>query len=587
MAEAAVRVFISYSHKDEDLRDRLDTHLSNLRWDGVISSWYDRQLTAGTEWDEKIKAELEAADIILLLISPDFIASKYCRDVEIPLSLQRHAAKQAFVVPIILRPFDWFTAPFAKLQAFPKDAKPVTTWPNQDEAFLSIAQGIRTAVQLMQSERQQLAEQQRVVRSQYRQKVEEALADGVISPVERDTLEELCETLGLAPEVAAEIEAEAQTPLRRYAENLKKYEKTLTRLIERGHYPFSAQIEQDLAQRQRDLGLEPEDVARLVQPILDQAERDYAAKPPQQPGANLRRLDNDIDLESPSANAGIQSHWFECDVVTVDQTGKETHRTRKTVEFFVEDLGGGVTLEMVVIPGGTFMMGSPNHELDRYDDEGPQHSVTVSAFGMGKFAVTQAQWRAVAALGKVEIDLDPDPVSFKGPNRPVEQVSWNQAMEFCARLSQFTGREYRLPSEAEWEYACRGGTTTPFHCGETLTPDLANYDGTWAYGPGPTGIYRKETTPVGTLPANAFGLYDMHGNVWEWCLDHWHANYAGAPTDGSAWLSDEKGSSRLLRGGAWLNDPGYCRSAYRDDYNPDFADRDIGFRVVCVAPRTL
>jgi formylglycine-generating enzyme required for sulfatase activity len=439
----------------------------------------------------------------------------------------------------------------------------------------------------MQSERQQLAEQQRVVRSQYRQKVEEALADGVISPVERDTLEELCETLGLAPEVAAEIEAEAQTPLRRYAENLKKYEKTLTRLIERGHYPFSAQIEQDLAQRQRDLGLEPEDVARLVQPILDQAERDYAAKPPQQPGANLRRLDNDIDLESPSANAGIQSHWFECDVVTVDQTGKETHRTRKTVEFFVEDLGGGVTLEMVVIPGGTFMMGSPNHELDRYDDEGPQHSVTVSAFGMGKFAVTQAQWRAVAALGKVEIDLDPDPVSFKGPNRPVEQVSWNQAMEFCARLSQFTGREYRLPSEAEWEYACRGGTTTPFHCGETLTPDLANYDGTWAYGPGPTGIYRKETTPVGTLPANAFGLYDMHGNVWEWCLDHWHANYAGAPTDGSAWLSDEKGSSRLLRGGAWLNDPGYCRSAYRDDYNPDYADRDIGFRVVCVAPRTL
>lgn len=278
MTENAVKVFISYSHKDEDLRDRLDTHLSNLRWDGVISSWYDRQLTAGTEWDEKIKAELEAADIILLLISPDFMASKYCRDVEIPLSLQRHEAKQAFVVPIILRPFDWFTAPFAKLQAFPKDAKPVTTWANQDEAFLSIAQGIRTAVQLMRAESQQLAAQQQAARSQYRQQVEEALEDGVISLVERDTLDELREELGLPGEVAAAIEAEVFEPVRRYGENLEKYQQTLNRLIAGGHYPFSAAISQDLAKRQRDLGLKPEDVARVAQPILDQVELAEQAK---------------------------------------------------------------------------------------------------------------------------------------------------------------------------------------------------------------------------------------------------------------------------------------------------------------------
>lgn len=272
MTENAVKVFISYSHKDEDLRDRLDTHLSNLRWDGVISSWYDRQLTAGTEWDEKIKTELEAADIILLLISPDFIASKYCRDVEIPLSLQRHEAKQAFVVPIILRPFDWFSAPFAKLQAFPKDAKPVTTWTNQNEAFLSIAQGIRTAVQLMRAERQQLAEQQQAAEQQYRQQVVEALEDGVISLVERDTLDELREELGLSVEVVAAIEAEVFEPFRRYEENLKKYQQTLNRLIAGGHYPFSAAIAQDLSKRQRDLGLKPEDVAQVAQPILDQAE---------------------------------------------------------------------------------------------------------------------------------------------------------------------------------------------------------------------------------------------------------------------------------------------------------------------------
>jgi len=239
MAENALRAFISYSHKDEELRDKLDTHLSNLRWDGVISSWYDRQLTAGMEWDDKIKTELESADIILLLISPDFIASKYCRDTEIPIALKRHEAKQASVVPVILRPFDWTSAPFAKLQTFPKDAKPITTWANQDEAFVSVAQGIRTAAQLMQAYRKQQAEQKQLIWSQYLQKVEEVLSDGVISIVERDTLDELRETLGLTPEEAKEIETHAYEPFSRYEESLSKYKQTLNRLIEKGYYPFN------------------------------------------------------------------------------------------------------------------------------------------------------------------------------------------------------------------------------------------------------------------------------------------------------------------------------------------------------------
>lgn len=278
MAESAVRVFISYSHKDEELRDKLDTHLSNLRWDGVISSWYDRQLTAGMEWDNRIKAEIESADIILLLISPDFIASKYCRDVEIPMALQRHEAKQASVVPIILRPFDWASAPFAKLQAFPKDAKPVTTWTNQDEAFVSVAQGIRTAAQLMQDYRKQRAEQKQLIWAQYLQKVEEALSDGVISIVERDTLDELRETLGLTPKEAKEIETHAYEPFSRYEESLNKYKQTLGRLIAKGYYPFNEEIEKDLENRRRDLGLKTEDAARISKPILDQAELDYQVR---------------------------------------------------------------------------------------------------------------------------------------------------------------------------------------------------------------------------------------------------------------------------------------------------------------------
>jgi formylglycine-generating enzyme required for sulfatase activity len=158
-----------------------------------------------------------------------------------------------------------------------------------------------------------------------------------------------------------------------------------------------------------------------------------------------------------------------------------------------------------------------------------------------------------------------------------------EAMEFCQRLSERSGKAYTLPSEAQWEYACRAGTTTPFAFGETLTADLANYDGNFTYGTSPEGIYRKQTSDVGSFPANAWGLQDMHGNVFEWCLDTWHESYNGAPTDGTPWRSAEgQGSRVLLRGGSWFNLPGRCRSAYRNHYAPGYADDSVGFRVVCL-----
>ena len=258
----------------------------------------------------------------------------------------------------------------------------------------------------------------------------------------------------------------------------------------------------------------------------------------------------------------------------------------------VEDLGSGVQLELVEILGGRFLMGSPQDEPERYDDEGPQHEVSLSDFFIGKYAVTQAQWRAVAALPRVNWALDPDPSRFKGENRPVEQVSWYDAIEFCARLSVRTGREYGLPTEAEWEYACRAGTTTPFHFGETITTDLANYNGTYTYNGGPEGIDRRKTTDVGRFPANAFGLYDMHGNVWEWCADHWHSSYADKPKRLKAngnlpWLSEDKNANRLLRGGSWFYYPRNCRSACRLSNHPGTRRSTHGFRVVCRAARTL
>ena len=254
---------------------------------------------------------------------------------------------------------------------------------------------------------------------------------------------------------------------------------------------------------------------------------------------------------------------------------------------WVEALDQGLGLEMVQIPAGRFLMGSPENEAGRSRDEGPQHQVRVSEFLMGKYLVTQAQWRAVAALPQVNRELKLEPSDFKGDEWPMEQVSWVEAVEFCDRLTKLTGRQYRLPSEAEWEYACRAGTTTPFCFGETITRDLANYDGNYAYGGGPKGVYRKKTAIVGNFPANGFGLYDMHGNVWEWCLDHWHENYEGAPVDGTAWLSSDESAMRLLRGGSWYDVPENCRSALRSRNDPDNQLNLIGFRVVCSPPRDL
>lgn len=270
------------------------------------------------------------------------------------------------------------------------------------------------------------------------------------------------------------------------------------------------------------------------------------------------------------------------------------------------------SIPMIEILAGEFLMGSDETDPDRHPDETPQHLVRLQGFSMSQSPITQAQWRAVAMLPKVDQDLNPDPSYFKGANLPVERVSWHDAIEFCARLSIKTRKAITLPSEAQWEYACRAGTTTAYAFGDTLTNQMANLEG-------------DGTTPVGTYPANKWGLHDMHGNVWEWCLDIYHASYEGAPTDGRAWVDgDSLGKSsavdlgttdlgivarptaagfpqaaatlkpafasvasvgdrlRVLRGGCWYSDPCSCRLAYRAGNHPDNRDYFTGFRVCCL-----
>jgi formylglycine-generating enzyme required for sulfatase activity len=369
----------------------------------------------------------------------------------------------------------------------------------------------------------------------------------------------------------------------------------------------------------------------------------------------------------------LKTHTFEFIVATIEReterqlfgllSGKEKwviKRQKQQAEGIIEVIGEGIDLELMEIPNGTFIMGSPKNEPKRYKSEEPQHQVTIQPFYMGRYPITQAQWKAIAQRTdlKVNVDLDPDPSRFKQDppqpplkrgesevpltkgdlggsptrwDRPVEQVNWYQAKEFCDRLSQLTKQQYRLPTEAEWEYACRSVVNhqslvlsedeasvtneelaiaewnekynQPFHFGETIIGDLANYDARSTYASEPKGEYRGQTTPVGYFKvANAFGLYDMHGNVYEWCEDDYHPNYEGAPSDGSAWINaqnsnsdnmsysqenNENKSYKIIRGGSWDFNPLNCRCANRSSSLPRGSDLNyVGFRVVRSSPRS-
>ncbi|MEB3219848.1 MAG: SUMF1/EgtB/PvdO family nonheme iron enzyme [Nostocales cyanobacterium 94392] len=422
------------------------------------------------------------------------------------------------------------------------DTIPVPTSPPQDARNVTVIYPSSTATPTTAPPPKQ---EETIIK--YRQQVEEFVDDGVISDIESHILENLQKKLGLTDQQAGKIREEVLEPYDIYKQQFTK------KVAEQG-YPLR----------------------ETTQAELKKLQNYYKIK------------DEYINLLNQEAEKLIQTKPFEFETATLGKNLQIT-RSRGRAESFQEDLGNGVFLEMVKIPGGSFLMGSPENELERLDRESPQHKVTIQPFFMGKFPVTQEQYQAI---------MGENPSRFQGKKKPVESVSWNNVVEFCDKISKRTGKTYRLPSEAEWEYGCRAGTTTPFHFGETISTDLANYKGTdWNYegklypgnyGSGSKGEYREQTTDVGSFPANAFGLYDMHGNVWEWCQDIWHDNYHGAPIDGTPWLDNGGNNNyRVLRGGSWNLNPEHCRSASRGYISPDNDFYDYGFRVVCgVAPRT-
>ncbi len=307
-------------------------------------------------------------------------------------------------------------------------------------------------------------------------------------------------------------------------------------------------------------------------------------------------------LPVPSAPAVVpgrrapDQQVFNFTTVTLDAQGQIVERKPGQARHSLEDWGGGVKLEVVEIAGGEFWMGSTDadaqaafNDAKRYWEgakkewftaETPRHRVAVSPFFMGKHPVTQAQWMEVMGnLPEISDDL-------RGDDHPVVMVSWEEAVEFCQELSRRTKRQYRLPTEAEWEYACRGGTNSPFAFGPTITPQIVNYNGNYPYGSAPKGEYRSKTVPVGSLGVvNAFGIYGMHGNVWEWCSDWYSSSYyeecrkQGVVADPQG---PSTGSDRVYRGGGWNSVAVDCRSASRDGVAPGGRGDFLGFRLVRV-----
>ncbi|MBD2411502.1 hypothetical protein FACHB389_11685 [Nostoc calcicola FACHB-389] len=342
MEDKSVKLFISYSHRDEKLRHQLDKHLASLKRQKVIEAWHDRKIEAGMEWAKQIDDNLNKADIILLLISPDFIFSNYCSEIEMEQAIKRHEAGEAIVIPIILEPCDWTWLVFSKYQAFPTNAKPVTTWTNVNEAFLDVIQGIRTVAERLFEQHQQKTKVKQTAQARYLKKVEEILSfDGELSIPGQDTLDELREELELTPEEANELQSRAFAPFKKYKENLQKYDKTFLKIVQH-EYPLSDKSKEALKLRQRDLGIKSEDVEQIEKLILaqlkvkDRVKEEDSQKQQQQKA----EIDKQLELEKQREKVNNFQQYLEVkdedvvsiEVVSIQQLQQQPEALSKNIE---------------------------------------------------------------------------------------------------------------------------------------------------------------------------------------------------------------------------------------------------------------
>jgi formylglycine-generating enzyme required for sulfatase activity len=623
------KLFISYSHLDGEWMERLRRMLRPLEQRCGLERWDDSRIQAGGLWREEIEQALASARVALLLVSADFLASDFVTRSELPPLFRAAKEEGLRILWVPLRPCLWDLVPeIEQYQAVLPPSRTLAEMEevDQERAMVQIARSIQ---QVFQEEAERLAREQKeeaerlarekeaLERKAEQERLEqEGEERRHQEEAERQVREQREEEQRQAREQAehqaraeAERQAREKKALERWAEQehsaqelpypaktdrqekLQRYELDFQCAID-AQYPLDTSVVEGLRRFQQQLELSNEDVAQIEESLIATKQDEYQRKhvvreERQRQEAERVACEKESPVSSPPETTApeLLRHILTTHGWLVREGDRWQVKTQVLeVEGYREELAPGVEITMLRIPEGSFLMGSPQGEQGRNGQEDPQHKVKLREFFLAQMPITQAQWLVVASWEKVERDLNSDPSYFKGANCPVGNVSWWDAKEFCHRLSQRTGKSYGLPSEAQWEYACRAGTITPFHFGDTLMPKLANY-----YGDGPKGIHRKRMTNVGTFPANAWGLQDMHGNVFEWCEDLWHENYQGAPCDGRAWSEPQANAWmrkdwRRLRGGCLILDRRNCRSACRNASPPGERSGSFGFRVCCLPP---
>lgn len=542
--EHPLKTFICYAHEDRQVVDDLREHLTLYEKKKLLEVWYDGKILAGEKWDDSIKNALKTADLVLMFISVKFINSEYIEKTELQEALNRHRAGEATLIPIIVSSCDWGEYfEIGQFQALPNQAKPILShhFPHKADAYHEVAVGIKQTAQNMGEKKRALREKAEVDRMLVEQQRAAELEKNEKVRHRRDE--------ATWKKVLADAE-KADDP----EHKIISFE---TYLADAEHLNHREEAEEKIADIQADLAatLKLEEARKAA--IRKKVEAAKAAEEQKRKEEETRKAE--LRKKEDAAKAAEEQRQREA----AEQKRKEEAATQKKLP------------EMVLVKGGTFQMGSPKNETGRYDDE-VQHAVTLSDFEIGKYPVTQKLWSDI---------MGNNPSSFKGDDLPVEQVSWDDCQEFLKKLNHKTGKKYRLPTEAEWEFAARGGAFSKgFLCAGSN--DLNEVGWFWENSGDKTlsGEWKAElvtqnkcrTHPVGQKKANELDLFDMSGNVWEWCAD-WYEQYpSGAQTNP---VGPASGSYRVLRGGSWGGDAQYCRVARRLYYAPGLRFYSLGFRL--------
>lgn len=512
MEPTPLKTFIIYAHEDRSTVNAIRGQLRIFEKKEVLQIWDDGEILAGQDWDKSIKLKLESAQLILLFISVDFINSEYIEKTELQAALQRHRDGEAKLIPIIVRRCFWEEYfELGKFQALPPQAKPILSHDAHaiDEAYHAVALGIKAAADEMQ-QKIAAAEQARQTEIE-RENHQKAEAEKQKQKAERlQKQDEIAWKAALAAIEKAKSAREKMDALEVY-------------LDEPYHQLHRVEAEQQLEK------LQTAETARKIAKKQHEQQRLEAER--------KKRAVEQAEEERKKQEAILEANLLK----------------------MKQEIEKGLP-EMVLVRGGTFQMGSNDS-----DNEQPIHNVTLPDFEIGKYPVTQKLWQEI---------IGSNPSHFKGcEDCPVEKVSWEDVQDFLKKLNQkYPGKNYRLPSEAEWEYAARGGEQSKgyTYAGSNDVDEVAWYDKNSG----------GKTHPVGSKKANELGIYDMSGNVWEWCQDVWHDNYQATPTDGSAWDRGGDDTYRVLRGGCWIGNPSNCRAAVRGGNNPTYRSDYYGFRLV-------